>query len=74
MNDSAIEAQPRRNSPILKDEHIKLLEAGGTFKRFIKNKQVFTDQFLRVDTNNNHLICADKQSGKKEKACKKFYY
>ena len=53
----------------LKDDDIKVLEAGMTLRK-MNNKEEFNDRFFRLDLLNNQLIANTKEFRKKEKYCK----
>jgi hypothetical protein len=53
----------------LKDDDIKLLEAGMTLKKMNRSKEDFNDRFYRLDLNNNQLVANTKEFRKKEKLC-----
>ena len=54
----------------LKDDDIKLLEAGTVLRKMKLNKEEFNDRFYRLDLNNYQLIASTKEFRKKEKICK----
>ncbi len=53
----------------LKDDDIKLLEAGMTLRKMNRSKEEFNDRFYRLDLNNNQLVANTREFRKKEKLC-----
>ena len=51
----------------LKDDDIRLLEAGMTLRKMKTLKEEFNDRFYRLDLNSNCIVASTKEFRKKEK-------